>query len=53
VLTAEALAALAEDGIDVKALRGKRVRLRGWIESHDGPSLRITHPEQLELLDQW
>ncbi|MBN9025937.1 MAG: thermonuclease family protein [Rhizobiales bacterium] len=44
---------LAEDGIAVAALRGQRVRLRGWIESHDGPSLRVTHPEQLELLDQW
>lgn len=53
VVTAEAIAALAEDGIAVAALRGQRVRLRGWIESHDGPSLRVTHPEQLELLDRW
>jgi len=53
VMTAEALAALAEDGIEAKALTGQRVRLRGWIESRDGPSLRVTHPEQLELLDPW
>lgn len=51
VLTAEAMAALAESGIAVAALTGQRVRLRGWIESHNGPSLRITHPEQLELLE--
>ncbi|WP_018183383.1 thermonuclease family protein [Kaistia granuli] len=53
VLTTEAITALAESGIAVETLRGQRVRLRGWIESHGGPSMRVTHPEQLELLDQW
>lgn len=53
VLTAEAIAGLAESGAAVETLKGQRVRLRGWIESHDGPSMRVTHPEQLELLDQW
>ncbi|BCP55280.1 hypothetical protein K32_38970 [Kaistia sp. 32K] len=53
VLTTEAITAFAEAGIAVETLRGQRVRLRGWIERHGGPSMRVTHPEQLELLDQW
>ncbi|MBZ9937396.1 thermonuclease family protein [Mesorhizobium sp. BR1-1-16] len=44
----EALAAL---GQAPASLRGRHVRLRGWIEDHDGPSLRVTNPAQLELLD--
>ncbi|WP_156911940.1 thermonuclease family protein [Kaistia adipata] len=53
VLTTEAITAFAEGGIGVETLTGQRVRLRGWIERHGGPSMRVTHPEQLELLDQW
>jgi len=53
VLTTEAITAFAEGGIGVETLKGQRVRLRGWIERHGGPSMRVTHPEQLELLDQW
>jgi hypothetical protein len=37
-------------GIDVKALAGKRVWVRGWIEWRSGPMIAATHPEQLELL---
>lgn len=44
----EALAAL---GTAPVSLKGRFVRLRGWIEEHDGPSLRVTSPAQLELLD--
>lgn len=53
VLTTEAITAFAASGLAVETLKGQRVRLRGWIESHGGPSMRVTHPEQLELLDQW
>lgn len=44
----EALAALGRAPV---SLKGRQVRLRGWIERHDGPSLRVTNPAQLELLD--
>jgi len=42
---------LAKQGLDLKALEGRRVRVRGWIEERDGPMMRLTHPEQIELLD--
>jgi micrococcal nuclease len=31
-------------------LRGQQVRVRGWLENVNGPSIIITHPEQLEQL---
>ena len=37
-------------GIDPQKLAGKRLRVRGWIENRNGPSIQITHPEQIELL---
>lgn len=43
-------AALKAAGLDVKALTGKRLRVRGWIEWRNGPMIRVTHAEQIELL---
>ena len=37
-------------GIDPKALAGKRLRVRGWIEWRNGPMIHVTHVEQIELL---
>ncbi|MCX5477590.1 thermonuclease family protein [Kaistia geumhonensis] len=51
VVSGPAGEALAARGVPVSSLEGRRVRLRGWIEQKDGPSLRITDPGQLELLD--
>lgn len=51
VLSSEAMAALAESGWKAGDFQGRRVRVRGWIEQRGGPSIRVTHPEQLELLD--
>ncbi len=33
------------------ALEGQRVRVRGWIESFNGPEMEIAHAEALEMLD--
>lgn len=38
-------------GIDLLKLKGRRVRLRGWVERWNGPLIRLSHPEQLEILD--
>lgn len=38
--------------VTLAELAGKRVRVRGWIESWNGPVIKATHPEQIELLDQ-
>lgn len=39
-----------ETGLDPKALEGRRVRVRGWLKSRNGPAIQATHPEQIELL---
>lgn len=31
-------------------LEGKRVLVRGWIERWNGPVIKATHPEQIEVL---
>lgn len=36
---------------DLTALKGKRVRLRGWVYEHDGPAMDITHPGQIEVVE--
>ncbi len=40
-----------EAGFDPQTLTGRRVRLRGFLILRDGPSMRIDHPEQIEILD--
>ena len=37
-------------GIDPRRLAGKRVRVRGWIQSLNGPEIEIAEPEQIEVL---
>ncbi len=39
-------------GIDLAALSGRTVRVRGWIQAYNGPNIVLTHPEQLEIIDQ-
>ena len=41
----------AAAGIDLLALEGRVVRLRGWLTSWNGPNMELTHPEQVELAD--
>lgn len=44
--------ALAEAGLDLPSLAGKPVRVRGWLEWRYGPSIKATHPEQIEVLEE-
>ena len=37
-------------GLDPRALEGRRVRVRGWLKSMNGPMIQATHPEQIEIL---
>ncbi len=32
-------------------LKGRRVRVRGWIERRNGPAINIEHPSQIEFVD--
>lgn len=41
----------AQAGVDLVALKGQRVRVRGWVKSKNGPMVELDHPERLELLD--
>jgi micrococcal nuclease len=43
--------AFSEAGINLKALEGKHVLVRGWIERRSGPSIDLYHPAQIEVLD--
>ena len=36
--------------IDPMALRGKKIRVRGWIRNYNGPYIELDHVEQLEVL---
>ena len=36
--------------LDPLALEGRRIRVRGWLKSYNGPSIEATHPEQIEVL---
>ncbi len=44
-------AKVANPAFDALALKGKRVRVRGWIERRNGPFIEIVHPGQIEVLD--
>ncbi len=39
-----------KEGVDLQSLKGKSVRVRGWLKSFNGPMIDVTHPEQIEHL---
>jgi endonuclease YncB( thermonuclease family) len=41
-----------ERGRKLVELAGKRVRVRGWLKRRNGPMIAVSHPEQIERLDQ-
>ncbi len=44
------VAAFKKAGLDLQALAGKRVRVRGWLGWRNGPMVEASHPEQIEML---
>jgi endonuclease YncB( thermonuclease family) len=36
-------------GHDLHALEGQVIRVRGWVKSYNGPSIRVDHWEQIEV----
>jgi nuclease-like protein len=44
------VAAFTTAGLNVRALAGKRIRVRGWLAWRNGPVIEASHPEQIELL---
>ncbi len=49
-LDKRALGLFRRAGVDVLALKDRRVRVRGWLKKRNGPMIEATHPEQLEVL---
>lgn len=45
----KSLAAFARDGLDVVALAGKRILVRGWLFENAGPMVELVHPRQIEV----
>ncbi|MGH6832700.1 MAG: thermonuclease family protein, partial [Methyloceanibacter sp.] len=48
----KAVGAFAAAGIDLKALAGARLRVRGFLAWRNGPMIEASHPEQIELLPE-
>jgi micrococcal nuclease len=51
MMTPAAAKTLATAGIEVDALAGKRVLVRGMIEASGGPAIRLAEPTDIEILD--
>lgn len=41
----------AAAGMDLMALEGAQIRVRGWLYETNGPAVSLTHPAQLEIVD--
>ena len=41
----------AAAGVEPKALEGRRIRVRGWLEQRGGPIIAAEVPEQIELVE--
>jgi micrococcal nuclease len=52
VLDEDALRLFDDDGVAVETFEGRRIRVRGWLESFNGPMIEITHPEQIEVIQE-
>lgn len=42
---------LSRNNIDPQKWAGKKVRVRGWVESYNGPYIRLEHPHQIEFIE--
>ncbi|MFZ5789734.1 MAG: thermonuclease family protein [Pseudomonadota bacterium] len=51
-IDAKALRLFAAAGLDPLAFQGRRLRVRGWVKSFNGPLIDVTHPEQIEVLQE-
>lgn len=51
VIPAQALRPFAQAGIELLRLGGRRIRVRGLVQSVNGPMIEIDDPQALELVD--
>lgn len=50
VIQRGALSAFKKADFDPRKLANALIRVRGWVDDHDGPRIDVTHPEQIEIL---
>jgi len=51
IIPRQMVKSFATDGIDLTGLKGRRIRVRGWIERRNGPRIEVASTGQLDLLD--
>ena len=51
-LTAKTARQFLQEGVRPESYKGRRVRVRGWLQSRDGPMIEATHSDQIEVLDE-
>jgi len=39
-----------QSGINIKEFAGKTIRVRGWLGSHNGPTIKVYHVAQIEIM---
>lgn len=44
--------AFARQGLDPLSWNGRVIRVRGWLDSRNGISMRLDHPQVVELIDE-
>ena len=42
---------LSKQGISPLEWTHKKIRVRGWIRSYNGPYIELTHAEQIEIIE--
>lgn len=50
VIEGAGLRLFEREGFDILGLEDHLIRVRGWVDSRDGPRILVTHPEQIEIL---
>ena len=41
-----------QSGLNIKELTGRRIRVRGWLDRHNGPTIKAYHAAQIEILKE-
>lgn len=49
-LKAKVARQFAKAGVDPLSLKGRMVRVRGWLKKNNGPMIEASHPEQIEVI---
>ena len=52
VLDEDAVRLFDAEGAVLEEFEGRRIRARGWLEYFNGPMIEITHPEQIEVIEE-